>query len=225
MHCIRVWHSWTFWHQGISEYICIKIFPRANVPIYLYKEYDTNECPSKYLYLKFYEYSSSFYTLTHSRENVRIYSKRKLDTNKCPKRYLWLRILFLNIDWTEKGPLSNYLLRKNFDQYCCSSVWKAPLMVSNCNQMQNILKRSSLQMHLHFGHSITKIGPQSLQSASEAMCAHPDIHQYIQCVINYKYNANTNINTNTMCARVAHTDINIYNSSIHPQSVIDKNIM
>ena len=97
-------------------------------------------------------------------------------------------------------------------------------MVSNCNQMQNILKRSSLQMHLHFGHSITKIGPQSLQSASEAMCAriaHPDIHQYIQCVINYKYNANTNINTNTMCARVAHTDINIYNSSIHPQSVID----
>ena len=133
-----------------------------------------------------FEYSSSLYTLTHSRVNV-----RKVDTNKCPKRYLWLRILLLNIDWTEKGPLSNYLLRKNLDQYCCSFVWKAPLMVSNCNQMQNILKRSSLQMHLHFGHSFSKIGPQSPQSASESMCA-----------------------------QIAHTDINIY--CIHIYTICDR---
>ena len=105
----RVWHSWklctnecpnifvsTKLHQWISEYIHINFF-------------DTNECPNKYLYWKLheysniFEYSSRFYTLTHSPTNVRIYSykqirhermseyirKRKIDTNECPNIYSW----------------------------------------------------------------------------------------------------------------------------------------
>ena len=83
-------------HEWISEYIHTNFF-------------DTNECPNKYSYWKLheysniFEYSSRFYTLTHSPTNVRIYSykqiwhermseyirKRKIDTNKCPNIYSW----------------------------------------------------------------------------------------------------------------------------------------
>ena len=83
-------------HEWISEYIHINFF-------------DTNECPNKYSYWKLheysniFEYSSRFYTLTHSPTNVRIYSykqiwhermseyirKRKIDTNECPNIYSW----------------------------------------------------------------------------------------------------------------------------------------
>ena len=92
----RVWHSWKFWYEWISEYIHTNFF-------------DTNECPNKYSYWKLheysniFEYSSRFYTLTHSPTNVRIYSskqiwhermseyirKRKIDTNECPNIYSW----------------------------------------------------------------------------------------------------------------------------------------
>ena len=83
-------------HEWISEYIHTNFF-------------DTNECPNKYSYWKLheysniFEYSSRFYTLTHSPTNVRIYSykqiwhermseyirKRKIDTNECPNIYSW----------------------------------------------------------------------------------------------------------------------------------------
>ena len=83
-------------HEWISEYIHTNLF-------------DTNECPNQYSYWKLheysniFEYSSRFYTLTHSPTNVRIYSykqiwhermsdyirNRKIDTNECPKIYLW----------------------------------------------------------------------------------------------------------------------------------------
>ena len=83
-------------HKWISEYIHTNFF-------------DTNECPNKYSYWKWheysnvFEYSSRFYTLTHSPTNVRIYSykqiwpermseyirKRKIDTNECPNIYSW----------------------------------------------------------------------------------------------------------------------------------------
>jgi len=82
--------------EWISEYIHTNFF-------------DTNECPNKYSYWKLheysniFEYSSRFYTLTHSPTNVRIYSykqiwhermseyirKRKIDTNECPNIYSW----------------------------------------------------------------------------------------------------------------------------------------
>ena len=77
--------------------------------------FDTNECPIKYLYwnlheyLNILEYSSRFYTPTHSPTKVRIYSynqiwheqmseyicKRKIDTNECTNVYLWP--IYLNI--------------------------------------------------------------------------------------------------------------------------------
>ena len=83
-------------HEWISKYIHANFF-------------DTNECPNKYLYWKLheysniFEYSSRFYTLTHSPTNVRIYlykqiwhermseyiRKRKIDTNECPNIYSW----------------------------------------------------------------------------------------------------------------------------------------
>ena len=83
-------------HEWISEYIHTNFL-------------DTNECPNKYSYWKLheysniFEYSSRFYTLTHSPTNVRIYSykqiwhermskyirKRKIDTNECPNIYSW----------------------------------------------------------------------------------------------------------------------------------------
>ena len=83
-------------HEWISEYIHTNFF-------------DTNECPNKYSYWKLheysniFEYSSWFYTLTHSPTNVRIYSykqiwhkrmseyirKRKIYTNECPNIYSW----------------------------------------------------------------------------------------------------------------------------------------
>ena len=83
-------------HEWISEYIHTNLF-------------DTNECPNQYSYWKLheysniFEYSSRFYTLTHSPTNVRIYSykqiwhermseyirKRKIDTNECPNIYSW----------------------------------------------------------------------------------------------------------------------------------------
>ena len=83
-------------HEWISEYIHTNFF-------------DTNECPNKYSYWKLheysniFEYSSRFYTLTHSPTNVRIYSykqiwhewmseyirKRKIDMNECPNIYSW----------------------------------------------------------------------------------------------------------------------------------------
>ena len=84
------------WHERISKYIRIKKFY-------------TDECPNKYSswklyeYLNIFEYSSSFYTLTHWRTNVRIYSykqtwyewmseyilKRKSDMNECMNIYSW----------------------------------------------------------------------------------------------------------------------------------------
>ena len=61
----------TKWHEWISEYIHANFF-------------DTNECPNKYLYWKLheysniFEYSSRFYTLTHSPTNVWIYSYKQI---------------------------------------------------------------------------------------------------------------------------------------------------
>ena len=83
-------------YEWIFEYIHINFFTRTNVRI-------------KYLYWKLheysniFEYSSRFYTLTHSPTNVWIYSykqiwhermseyirKRKIDTNECPNIYSW----------------------------------------------------------------------------------------------------------------------------------------
>ena len=54
----RVWHSYWFRYEWISEYIRIKKTIRTNIRIYSYKkkryEYDTNE----YSYWKWYEYSN-----------------------------------------------------------------------------------------------------------------------------------------------------------------------
>ena len=92
----RVWHSWKFWYEWMSEYIHTNFF-------------DTNKCPNKYSYWNLhkysniFKYSSRFYTLTRSPTNVRIYSykqiwpermseyirKRKIDTNECPNIYSW----------------------------------------------------------------------------------------------------------------------------------------
>ena len=113
----RMWHSWKFRHKRISEYIRIKKFTRTNVWIYSYKKIDWNECPNKYSYWKLceysniLEYSSSFYTLTHSQTNVRIYSYkqiwhewiseyiriRKFGMNECPNKYLWPKYLNIRI--------------------------------------------------------------------------------------------------------------------------------
>ena len=57
----RVWHSWRFLYEWMSEYIRTTFF-------------DKNESSNKYLYWKLHEYSSRFYTLTHSPTNVWIYS-------------------------------------------------------------------------------------------------------------------------------------------------------
>ena len=125
----RVWHSWKFWHNRISEYIWTKKITRTNVRIYSFfftrtnvginihrNKFDTNECPNKYLYWKLYEYSnifeysSSFYTLTHWRTNVRIYlykqiwyermsdyiRKRKIDTNECPNIFIQTNFTGMN---------------------------------------------------------------------------------------------------------------------------------
>ena len=93
--CLNIF-VWTKLHEWISEYIHIIVF-------------DTNECPNKYSYWKLheysniFEYSTRFYTLTHSPTNVRIYSykqiwhkrmseyirKRKIYTNECPNIYSW----------------------------------------------------------------------------------------------------------------------------------------
>ena len=101
--------SWKFGHKWISEYIQIKKCTRTNIRTYFYNNFCRNECPNKYSSWKLYEYSnmfeysSSFYTLTHWRTNVRIYSykqiwyewmseyirKRKIDTNECPNIYSW----------------------------------------------------------------------------------------------------------------------------------------
>ena len=54
----RVWHLWTFWHERISEYICIKKITRTNVQIYSYNFFDWNEWPNRYLYWKLCEYSN-----------------------------------------------------------------------------------------------------------------------------------------------------------------------
>ena len=91
-------------HEWISEYIHTNFF-------------DTNECPNKYSYWKLheysniFEYSSRFYTLTHSPTNVRIYSykqiwhermseyirKRKIDTNECSNIFVKEKLIRTNV--------------------------------------------------------------------------------------------------------------------------------
>ena len=70
----RVWHSYGFWYERISEYIRIKKMTRMNIRIYSHeffwheriseyiriKKIYTNECPNKYSYRKYL--------------NIRIYS-------------------------------------------------------------------------------------------------------------------------------------------------------
>ena len=102
----RVWHSWKLWYEWTSEYIRINKIIRMNIQIYSYYFFYTNECPNKVFVLKIariFEYSSRFYTITHSPTNVRIYSykqiwhermseyirKRKIYTNECPNIYSW----------------------------------------------------------------------------------------------------------------------------------------
>ena len=92
-----------------STYIRVKKSTRTNIRIYSYDKFDTNICPNKYLcwklceYSNIFEYSFSFYTLTHSRTIIQIYSYNqiwrqlmseyicieKIDMNKCPNKYLW----------------------------------------------------------------------------------------------------------------------------------------
>ena len=111
------------WYEQISEYICIKKFTRTNIWIYSYKKFDSNECPNKYSYWKLceysniLEYSSSFYTLTHSRTNVRIYSYKqiwreriseyiclsKFDTRECSNKYLWPKYSNIRIYSSHSG--------------------------------------------------------------------------------------------------------------------------
>ena len=117
-------------HEWISEYIHTNFF-------------DTNECPNKYSYWKLheysniFEYSSRFYTLTHSPTNVRIYSykqiwhermseyirKRKIDTNECPNIYSWpiysnIQIYSSHSD-TEAGGLQGFWLGQYFRNFLC----------------------------------------------------------------------------------------------------------
>ena len=122
-------------HEWISEYIHTNFF-------------DTNECPNKYSYWKLheysniFEYSSRFYTLTHSPTNVRIYSykqiwhermseyirKRKIDTNECPNIYSWpicsnIRIFkyssHSNRVWFWYERISQYIRIKKIDTNEC----------------------------------------------------------------------------------------------------------
>ena len=96
-------------HEWISEYIHTNFF-------------DTNECLNKYSYWKLheysniFEYSSRFYTLTHSWTNVQIYlykqiwhermseyiGRRKIDTNEYPNIFV-----------------QTNLMRTNFQIYIC----------------------------------------------------------------------------------------------------------
>ena len=112
-------------HEWISEYIHTNFF-------------DTNECPNKYSYWKLheysyiFEYSSRFYTLTHSPTNVRIYSykqiwhermseyirKRKIDTNECPNIYSWP--IYSNIRIFEYIPHTLYCVIHSM----CLCVWQ-----------------------------------------------------------------------------------------------------
>ena len=77
-------------------------------------------------YSNIFEYSSRFYTLTHSPTNVRIYSykqiwhermseyirKRKIDTNECPNIYSWP--IYSNIriysSYSVSNPMKNPVL-------------------------------------------------------------------------------------------------------------------
>ena len=57
---IRIYSYENFWHEQISEYICIKKITWLNIRIYSYNKFDTNECPNKYSSWKLYKYSNMF---------------------------------------------------------------------------------------------------------------------------------------------------------------------
>ena len=61
----RVWHSYGFWHERISEYIRVKKMTRTNIRIYSYEHF-WHERISEYIRIQ------------------------KVDTNEYPKIFVWI---------------------------------------------------------------------------------------------------------------------------------------
>ena len=73
----RVWHSYGFWHERISEYIRVKKMTRTNIRIYSYEFFDTNEYPNIFVSKNLHEWMSEYIriknlTQTNVRINIRI---------------------------------------------------------------------------------------------------------------------------------------------------------
>ena len=94
----RVWYSWKFQHERISEYICIKYILPTNVQIYWYSKFDMNQYINEHSHWKLYEYMNIFEYLTrllhtHKRMSDYIHTEKLIRTNvriNICDQYIWI---------------------------------------------------------------------------------------------------------------------------------------